>query len=447
MINHAQQMLLFKPYQFQLESAKVLWKSRYGLSADEMGLGKSLEAILCAVAHMAEREDAKIIFCVPAFLKASWEREIGKFTIHIRVKACLLAKDIPDKWDELDAIIINYEQLEKTRHLFKKATMVVVDEVHYLKTPESKRTQFLTNFLHDYRPERLLLLSGTPIKNRIPEYFSLIKLLDLNPKWEGARLGKILGRYLQFCEYFCHKEERNIPGKRFPAVKWVGFRNEQDFFSLLRDRYVRHLADEVLNLEVISYQDILTKRLPAPGEDPLGDELREMWENYLLGIESSFLASRKLESALLKVPYTIQFAQELITAGVGPLVVFSDHVNTTKLIGEKWGKSAGVITGETPIAKRDAIVSEFQKGNLDVLAATTGTMSAGWTLTRSSRSIFNDLPWVPGDFMQAVKRIHRIGQDKPCFIYNIVTTELDFMIMQTLKEKTEVLKRALVKTQ
>jgi hypothetical protein len=73
-------------------------------------------------------------------------------------------------------------------------------------------------------------------------------------------------------------------------------------------------------------------------------------------------------------------------------------------------------------------------------------MSAGWTLTAATSAVFNDKPWVPGDFLQAIKRFHRIGQTKKCFVYNIVTSKLDFMIMATLREKAEILSKAVVKT-
>lgn len=446
MIQDALGALLVRPYQFQIESAEVLWESRYGLSGDEMGLGKSLEAILCTVAHMSERPDAKIIFCVPAFLKANWYREIEKFTLHVNVCCCVTAKDIPDSFGKFDAVIINYEQLDKTKHLFRKATMVVVDEAHYLKTFDSKRTEIFTDYIRDFRPDRLVLLSGTPVKNRVPEYYSLIRLLDLNHQWTGHRLGRELGRYIPFCEYFCFKEERIIPGKRFPRVKYIGFRNQDTFFSLLNGRYVRHLAKDVLDLPPIVFQDIITKTMPDPKEEALNAELEELWEAYLMGIQQESLSSRKLENALLKVPYTVQFAKELLEGGISPILIFTDHVKPAELIGKTWARKSAFITGETPVAQRDAIVQKFQRGELDVLAATTSTMSAGWTLTKATRCIFNDKPWVPGDFLQAIKRIHRIGQSETCFIYNIVTTKLDQMIMGTLKSKIETLTQVLRKT-
>lgn len=444
MIKEVLPMLLGTPYQFQIESAEVLWDARYGLSADEMGLGKSLEAIICTVAHMVERPGAKIIVCVPAFLKANWDREFNKFTIHVRTKTCFSANDIPEKWGDFDVVIMNYEQLEKTRHLFRKATMVVADEIHYCKNHNSSRTKFFSNYLHDYRPERVILLSGTPIKNRVHEYFSIIKILDLNQKWYGHRLA--LNRYVQFCDHFCYREERRIPGRRFAEVKWIGFKNEDDFFNLLNGRYIRHMAKDVIELPPIVHQDVITKRFPETGEDPLEGELRNMWEMYLMGIESQFLASRKVESALLKVPYTIQVVEDLLSSGNGPIVVFTDHINSAKVMGEKWKKNGFAIMGTTTIPLRDKIVQMFQNGEIDVLVATIGTMSAGWTLTNACRVVFNDLPWVPGDFAQAIKRVHRIGQGKKCFVYNIVTTELDKMIMGTLREKTQVLNSVLKQT-
>lgn len=408
--------------------------------------GKSMEAIICAVAHMEERADAKIIFCVPAFLKANWEREIEKFTLHVRSKTCHTSKDIPDNWNGIDALIMNYEQLEKTRHLFKKATMVVADEAHFLQSHESKRSKFFYNYVSDYKPDRVMLLTGTPIKNRVPEYYSLLRILDLNPQWNGARLAPRFHKYIPFCQYFCFEEKRNIPGRNIVDTKYVGFRNEKEFFELLKGRFVRHMAADVLELPDLSHQSIFTRSLPAPGEDTLNDELERLWASHLAGIKGEALASKKLESAIQKVPYTIQFVDQLLANDRSPVIVFTDHVAPAQLVGKKYGNRAGVITGDTPIKLRDEIVQRFQRKEIDVLAATIGTMSAGWTLTASTSAVFNDLPWVPGDFLQAIKRFHRIGQKDKCIVYNIVTTTLDQMIMETLRAKSATLDRAIQKT-
>lgn len=725
-IESAAKMLFCEPYQFQMESAKVLWDAKYALSADEMGLGKSLQAILCALAHLSERRDAKIIICVPAFLKANWEAEIAKFTLHVNVRCCHVRNNIPEHFNNHDIIIINYEQLRAVRHLIKRATMLVADECfvagtlvdtpngkkkiedvdvgdkilncsgedevvfknisttnslvrinnniqctenhpfftqrgwvnasslrkgdylvrtsetmrmvqggdvgekesflrnillsemenettryksedlqqrsnsedssseyraetsevirvaqeeqlhvqkrvsgksechssrdespttsarwkwarpnkarkngngdararvglqscrgneqariqnrrsepkkensdrsrwsitlpfrkksagceerpmakgirvesitfekcrnrttyniqvknhpsysvggvlvhncHYLKNYESKRTQFFANYIHDNRPDRVILLSGTPIKNRVPEFFSLLKILDMNNRWQGARLHRGIHSFKAFCNHFCHKEVYAIPGKSACEIKYVGFKNEEELFELLKNRYIRHMADDVLELPSISQFNVLTRKLPPPGEDALEGELRLLWEQYLLGINSSFLASKKMENALLKVPYTIEFVSKTLEEDLGPIVVFTDHVPSARILAARWGSRAAVITGETPIPARNEIVRKFQAGEIDVMVATTGTMSAGWTLTKASIAVFNDLPWVPGDYMQAIKRIHRIGQKKRCRIYNIVTTELDRMIMNKLQEKSAVLKDVL----
>lgn len=60
--------------------------------------------------------------------------------------------------------------------------------------------------------------------------------------------------------------------------------------------------------------------------------------------------------------------------------------------------------------ERQAIVDDFQNGNLDILICTFGVGSVGITLTRSSSVILLDRPWTPGDALQAEDRIRRIGQ-------------------------------------
>jgi len=78
-----------------------------------------------------------------------------------------------------------------------------------------------------------------------------------------------------------------------------------------------------------------------------------------------------------------------------------------------------------------------------VLAATIGSLSVGVTLTAARHVVFNDLSWVPGDNLQAEKRIHRIGQKNACTAHYIEASETDAYIRKTLEEKQAASDRTL----
>jgi superfamily II DNA or RNA helicase len=95
----------------------------------------------------------------------------------------------------------------------------------------------------------------------------------------------------------------------------------------------------------------------------------------------------------------------------------------------------GLIWGETPMNKRQTMIDNFQRGDLRVLVCTIGAAKTGITLTAANQMIFNDLPWVPADYLQAEKRIHRIGQDQGCVIHIATAPGVDSMIAKTVLSK------------
>lgn len=437
MIDQALCCLLLRPYDYQIEGARFLWNAKYALVGDQMGIGKSLTALIIATAHILENGgDARIIVCCPAFLKGTWEREIDKFCFHFSVLCCNTTKQIPDSWGSKTVMITNYEQLPYLRHLYKKATMVIVDEAHYAKNMHSSRTTALHDYIGQYNVERLLLLTGTPIKNDVPEFYSLLKLLDKDRSRQKLLVGDIK-THLGYCKKFCEIEKCFDP-RRGPYDKFVGFRNKEEFKKLLEGRYIRRLSKDVLDLPKLSYQ-----LMPMPStveSEILGAELEKLWELYQSGNADAVMATRKKDSAIYKVPHTVSIVENLLSQGEDPILVFSDHIDSIDVLHKKFSRSE-VITGETPMAKRDKIVQDFQVGKIPVLCATIGTMSAGWTLTRSRNMVFNDLPWVPGDLLQAVKRFHRIGQAHSCNVFVVQSTELDKTILGALRKKSEVIER------
>lgn len=96
------------------------------------------------------------------------------------------------------------------------------------------------------------------------------------------------------------------------------------------------------------------------------------------------------------------------------------------------------------LQQRQAVVDQFQLGNLDVLVCTYGVGATGLTLTRSHRVVLLDRPWTPGDVMQAEDRIRRIGQVAPeVFSYWICgfpfDDKLDSMLQRKNKRSTKVI--------
>jgi SNF2 family DNA or RNA helicase len=167
--------------------------------------------------------------------------------------------------------------------------------------------------------------------------------------------------------------------------------------------------------------------------------LREEFEKFQL--EDSGVSPRiKIESALAKVKFTVEYAKTLLAQGF-PVVIFTDHVESCEKIAKELNVPA--ITGQTSTAKRDLLAEEFQLGKSDIIVATILSFSTGNDLQRASDMIFNDYNWVPGNNKQAKFRIIRIGQFKRCRFHYMVGSKQDEFIYGANADKLKVINQVI----
>jgi len=299
----------------------------------------------------------------------------------------------------------------------KRYDIVIADEAHYLKNPDAKRSEAFYNMIGRHDPERVILLTGTPVKNRVQEWWSLLYILKATTL-----------EYYPFCHRFSNVQRFKIAGRN--VTKFEGHKNVDDLLKLLKPVYLRRKASEVLDLPPIVRKDIFLE------PEYVDAELLAAWN------EGKYFATAKTNNAKIKIPHTIKYARELIDQGEGPLVIFSEHIEPVEDIAGGLhgnGYKVAMVTGKTPVKVRDDIVERFQAGEFDALVATIGSMSVGFTLTRARNMIFNDLPFVPADLLQAEKRIHRIGQNMSCVIHRIFYGKMDAHIGKILNTKLKTL--------
>lgn len=408
-----------KLYPYQEEGVAYALAHHYCIIGDGMGLGKTLQAI-----EVIKRTGLKALIVCPAFLRETWRRELEKFS-SLKIKVCKSSFTFEDN----DVAIVSYSNLNKAAALFKTVEIVVADEVHYLKNPDAKRTENFHRYMEIFKPERFIGLSGTAIKNRIPEFYSLLALCSYNTR--GTSGVNVLERfdYWDFCCHFSNRQEFRVGNRT--VTKFVGHRNVDELRTLLKDKYIRRKASDVLDLPPIIRKDIVLDH------DTIDHDLLKAYQDR----NGKAFINHKVNSALIKVKHTAAYAQELIDQGEGPIIIFTDHVKPAEELAQRL--SAACITGQTPMNKRDEIVQRFQAGKIEVLVATIGSLSVGVTLTRSRNIIFNDLSFVPGDIAQAEKRIHRIGQGGSCVIHRIFWGQVDVFIGKSLDSKLKTISEVL----
>lgn len=401
-------------YSFQQQAVDFHLAHHYSLNCSEMGLGKTRMAL-----ETAARVKTSPLVIGPAFLKWTWLNEAKRNNQVIHY--------------------IPYSMLHRVKLADVKGfDFWIADEVHYVKNPTALRTHAFYSLLKTCLPQYFIGLTGTPIKNRVPDFWTLLAFCGLNPKnTSGTKLAGELAHYRKFSRYFCFTELMDIRGRKIEKFKGIKPERIDEFKALLKDKMIRFKVGDVYQqLPKLVRKEVLLK-IPKAPQDP---RLKEIFQAYMSGHKVDSTA--KKSSALLKAKATAEYCNDLIDGGSGPLVVFTDHVEPAKALSEAISGSL-IVTGQTPMEVRQTAVSRFQTGSVSALVATIGSLSVGVTLTASKHVVFNDLSWVPADNLQAEKRIHRIGQDNVCFAHYIDSTATDQYIRGTLFEKLATIERAL----
>lgn len=413
---------------YQLKGVHYTLKHHYCLIGDEMGLGKTLQGMM-----LQQQTRLPTLIVCPAYLRFNWFMEYENLiNVWERLAVVETAEELRTLDEtKYDIIIISYNQVTGAERFFDWAGLVIADECHYLKELTTGWSIMFHQFIYEYCPERLLLLSGTPIKNAITEWYSPLLLLSYcRRNTNGEKVSELFKDQKQFSRFFSWVEYKSIPGGR-TVEQYSGIKNERRLRQLLKGKYIRRLAKDVIDLP-----DLLRKSVTVDYRDDR--ELLASWHNFLSG-EKQTDSTAKSDSAAHKAPYTVRYCKDLYKEARTPILVWTDHLKSADILAK--GLKCEKITGATPIKKRDQICQEFQQGKHKYLVASIRSLNVGKTLTAARDAVFNDRNWVPAENAQAEKRFHRIGQTHTCRIHNIFGSPQDHAIYERLKEKGETVRR------
>jgi SNF2 family DNA or RNA helicase len=386
-------------YSYQHKAAAFALKAKYSICALEQGLGKTATAISCAVQARA----SKVLIGCPAFLVSNWQDEIEKFS---------------------EGLDVTYASYAKLRNIFEskvKYDFIIFDEAHYLKNIKSQRTKFAYEIVDKSKPSYVMLLSGTPVKNSIPDIWSLLNLCS----WHGHHQFDYLMSYFSFCRNFCHEKVSKFNGRTVRNFHGIRSEKVSELKSLIAPMYHRKRVDQV----ALDLPEMVEKYIRLSDKGAYDRCLKDAYEALEKDRATAAFMTEKTANALAKIDATIELAKSLDDQ----VVIFSDHVLPAQKIGEHFGVNA--ITGATNMETRAAMVRDFNAKRTKILVASIGALSVGVNLTCARYMIFNDFSWVATDMAQAKKRIHRIGQDRTCFYYYIFSSKMDEKIYRTIQAK------------
>ncbi|MEG8036901.1 DEAD/DEAH box helicase [Sphingomonas sp. LR61] len=369
---------------------------------DEMGLGKTVEA-LATIAHLAGTTPGRtphfLVVC-PAAVVANWMREAER---HTDVRAFRLhgPARLPghQRWmDEGGIGVTTYETLEWLRNRTPEGlrfASVVVDEAHYVKNPEAKRTMNTRALLR--RADRALLMSGTPLENRVDEFRVLI---------DHIRPDLIVD------------QSDDSP---------LRFRKQ------IAPVYLRRRQEDVLTelpelVEVEEWSDLTDSETAA----------------YALAVdEGDFHAMRQL--AMIGGPKSskVESLTEIVEearANDRKVLVFSYYRAVldavVRIVG---GDVFGPLTGSTPAAARQDLVDEFSAANPGaVLVSQIEAGGVGLNIQAASVVVICEPQLKPTTEWQAIARSRRMGQLQSVQVHRLLSEDgVDAALVRMLARKAQ----------
>jgi len=458
-------LLEAKLYPYQKEGVRFAVSAGKAIIADEMGLGKTIQAIAAAEIYLREGMAASVLVVCPTTLKYQWKKEIEKFTGSDTVESeeeyiedgrvcpkVIVVEGNPAKRKTLYNArapykIVSYHTMANdVRMLGKIVTdLLVMDEIQRLKNWNT----LISKAARKIESRWSVLLSGTPLENKLDELFANMELVD------------------QFClgPYYLFKENHIMSDPIKGNV--IGYKNLNSIGKEIKDRLIRRTKSGVrLQLPKRNDQYILVPMtdeqasLHAEFNWDLSIILRK-YEKYHFITEqdrkrillllskmrmvsdSTFILDQDLKKRCdVKVDELMNILQSVIDGGTEKIVIFSEWERMTRLIAmelDKRGVRFEYLNGSVPAKRRGELVNNFTNNPESRVFISTDAGSTGLNLQVASILVNMDLPWNPAVLEQRVARIYRIGQENPVQIINLVSKgSIEEGMIQKLRFKSSM---------
>ncbi|MCQ3828654.1 DEAD/DEAH box helicase [Microbulbifer elongatus] len=397
-----------------------------GILADDMGLGKTLQT-LALVQHMKETGALKkpALVVAPTSLTGNWMHEAAQFTPHLNT-TLIHGPDRDTAFDQIknsDLVITTYPLLarDQARYRNRKFSLLALDEAQAIKNPTTK----IAECVRLINSETRLCLSGTPLENHLGELWSLMDFA----------LPGLLGGRKTFQQVY-----------RTPIESHGNHERQQELASKVRPFMLRRTKAEVVaelppKTESIQYVELGSKQraLYESVRISMEKRIRDLVERQgmgkshiefldaLLKLRQTCIDPRlvKLEKAAgiqesAKLNWLQENLPQLLEEGRS-ILIFSQFTQVLKLIEEQLNTQKidyTKLTGQT--RKRQQAIDRFQNGEVRVFLISLKAGGAGLNLTAADVVIHVDPWWNPAVENQATDRAHRIGQEKPVFVYKLV---------------------------
>ena len=308
--------------------------------------------------------------------------------------------------------------------------LVIVDEAHYIKNAQAKRTKLINDIVKDI--DRLWLLTGTPMTSRPIDYYNLLSLVD----------SPVAKNWMAYVIRYCNGFQFNAGPRKVWNV--MGATNLEELRDRTSGTILRRLKEDVLDLPDKIITPIYLRLKSREYEEIMGEYYdwydKNPEESKSLTVQFSKLTKVRQVIANEKISQTIEMAENIIEQDK-KVIIFCNFTDSLNRIIEHFGKSAVKVDGSCSKEQRQFAVDEFQTNpKIKVFVGNIKAAGVGITLTSAEVVIMNDLSFLPSDHAQAEDRAYRYGQKNNVLVYYpIFENTVEGIIYDIINAKKQVI--------
>ncbi|XP_051644396.1 probable global transcription activator SNF2L2 isoform X4 [Manacus candei] len=470
-----------KHYQLQgLEWMVSLYNNNLnGILADEMGLGKTIQTI-ALITYLMEhkRLNGPYLIIVPLSTLSNWTYEFDKWApsvvkISYKGTPAMRRSLVPQlRSGKFNVLLTTYEYIIKDKHILAKIRWkyMIVDEGHRMKNHHCKLTQVLNT--HYVAPRRILL-TGTPLQNKLPELWALLNFLlptifkscSTFEQWFNApfamtgervdlneeetiliirRLHKVLRPFL--LRRLKKEVESQLPEKveyvikcDMSALQKILYRHMQAKGILLTDGSekdkkgkggAKTLMNTIMQLRKICNHPYMFQHIEESFAEHLG------YSNGVINGAELYRASGKFEllDRILPKLRATNHRVLLFCQMTSLMTIMEDYFAFRNFLYLR-------LDGTTKSEDRAALLKKFNEPGSQyfIFLLSTRAGGLGLNLQAADTVIIFDSDWNPHQDLQAQDRAHRIGQQNEVRVLRLCTVNsVEEKILAAAKYKLNV---------
>ncbi len=460
------------PYNFQMKIALQVINEMNGnaILADEVGLGKTIEAGLIMKELLLRDEINSILIVAPKSLLSQWKTEMAeKFGENFSI-----ANNHKVDFGSANRIICSHNIMARKYDLISSRTwdLIVVDEAHTFRNPHSKGRNYLANL----RKNHFLLLTATPLCNKLTDLYSIVDLIEPGvfdserlfvsrfAKDTKARVVKPEGAYqlrqiLRDVMCRTRREQTGIPfTKRCVDSRTLDADDSERIFidkatEYLRDIYQnsfktietlikenpRRKISESQSKAILIFQAIALQQSFSSSPEASIESLKKRQQRFP---SETQITNKLIEMAKQVKSSKIKLLKQILNEipNEQALIFCLRRITALKLkeiLDQEFGKAA-VYLGNMSQNERDNIISAFKNGEIKYLIA-TDSAAEGLNLQNCCIMFNYDLHWNPMKIEQRIGRIHRYKQERDVTIFNLsIRNTIDDYVLHILYQKIDL---------